>query len=256
MFVRGMDSSHEWLGIGPYHRSFFVACVAASTVAVTSSTRKLGALKVEDMQQHGFENVNTEIDAMRACTKACIAKFLLWAATYISHESMNAPRTKVPYSMSWPYILSHRRGVRTPTGEDCMDRFAVSSTVFHISWRAHSAAVSSVSWIDSPPSLLSASADGLARIWTPNGENLLGEVGGDWMYRRTIRESFARDNALVRSNKQRAFCMSLADAQYALPTSKAKNAKIHDAVSLQNPSSHTKTEAPTYAPASPKLPDV
>lgn len=54
--------------------------------------------------------------------------------------------------------------------------FAVPSSSFKVAWAAHSAAISSVSWIESPPSLLSASADGLARIWTPDGNTLLGQV--------------------------------------------------------------------------------
>lgn len=62
------------------------------------------------------------------------------------------------------------------TGGDTYN-FAVPSSNFHTAWRAHSAAVSSVSWIDSPASLLSTSADGLAKIWTPDGNTLLGQVG-------------------------------------------------------------------------------
>lgn len=55
--------------------------------------------------------------------------------------------------------------------------FGVPSSNFHMAWRAHSGAISSVSWIDSPASLLSTSADGLAKIWSPDGNILLGQVG-------------------------------------------------------------------------------
>lgn len=54
--------------------------------------------------------------------------------------------------------------------------FAVPSSGFHKAWQGHSAAVSSLSWIDSPPSLLSSSADGLAKIWKPDGSGILGQV--------------------------------------------------------------------------------
>ncbi|CAM9150457.1 unnamed protein product, partial [Hapterophycus canaliculatus] len=62
---------------------------------------------------------------------------------------------------------SHPRGVYN---------FAVPSSQFHVAWSAHSAAVSSLSWIDSPPSLLSSSADGLAKIWKPDGSVMLGQL--------------------------------------------------------------------------------
>lgn len=54
--------------------------------------------------------------------------------------------------------------------------FAVPSSSFHVAWKGHSAAVSSLSWIHSPPSLLSSSADGLAKIWTADGHALLGQA--------------------------------------------------------------------------------
>lgn len=55
-------------------------------------------------------------------------------------------------------------------------KFAVPSSAFTLGWVAHAAAVSSVSWIDSPQSLLSSSADGLAKIWAPDGSTQLGQV--------------------------------------------------------------------------------
>eukprot|EP00904_Undaria_pinnatifida_P002793 jgi/Undpi1/12514/HiC_scaffold_6.g02183.m1 len=54
--------------------------------------------------------------------------------------------------------------------------FTVPSKGFKLAWAAHSAAVSSVWWIASPPSLLSASSDGLAKIWAPDGGTLLGQL--------------------------------------------------------------------------------
>ncbi|CAM9705457.1 unnamed protein product, partial [Ectocarpus sp. 4 AP-2014] len=54
--------------------------------------------------------------------------------------------------------------------------FAVPSSGFHSAWAAHSGAVTSISWIQSPPSLLSSSADGLAKIWKPDGSAMLGQL--------------------------------------------------------------------------------
>lgn len=54
--------------------------------------------------------------------------------------------------------------------------FAVPSSGFHSAWAAHSGAVTSISWIQSPPSLLSSSADGLAKIWKPDGSAMLGQA--------------------------------------------------------------------------------
>ncbi|CAM9375604.1 unnamed protein product, partial [Ectocarpus fasciculatus] len=51
--------------------------------------------------------------------------------------------------------------------------FAVPSSGFHSAWAAHSGAVTNISWIHSPPSLLSSSADGLAKIWKPDGSAML-----------------------------------------------------------------------------------
>lgn len=68
----------------------------------------------------------------------------------------------------------HRKGPTKATGGGY--NFAVPSSSFQVAWRGHSAAVSSLAWIHSPPSLLSSSADGLAKIWTADGSALLGQV--------------------------------------------------------------------------------
>lgn len=73
--------------------------------------------------------------------------------------------------------LRHRGRQNGPTRDaGGAYNFAVPSSSFHVAWRGHSAAVSSLSWIHSPPSLLSSSADGLAKIWTADGSALLGQV--------------------------------------------------------------------------------
>eukprot|EP00903_Cladosiphon_okamuranus_P012920 g12063.t1 len=67
----------------------------------------------------------------------------------------------------------HKGPTRDPGGGY---NFAVPSASFHLAWRGHSAAVSSLSWIRSPPSLLSSSADGLAKIWVADGSAQLGQL--------------------------------------------------------------------------------
>ena len=74
-------------------------------------------------------------------------------------------------------------------------KFAVPSSGFHISWEAHSSAISNVSWIDSPPSLLSASTDGVAKIWAPDGSCLLGQVGVETTKGTSFKIPSAREKA-------------------------------------------------------------
>ncbi|CAM9206262.1 unnamed protein product [Scytosiphon promiscuus] len=88
-------------------------------------------------------------------------------------------RTAVPQKRVFPSLLSSfpRNGPkRSPSDPRGGFNFAVPSSQFQAAWAAHSAAVSSLSWIDSPPSLLSSSADGLAKIWNPDGTAILGQL--------------------------------------------------------------------------------
>lgn len=88
--------------------------------------------------------------------------------------------------------------------------FAVPSSSFHVAWRGHSAAVSSLSWIKSPPSLLSSSADGLAKIWTADGSALLGQVGGFFVIRVGIRHPlFMRETGNVSFSGGCSFWLAL-----------------------------------------------
>lgn len=108
---------------------------------------------------------------------ACIVenwRHVLWLRYF--RQGFHSPRRNLTAFVS-PTRFDDRLTRDGVTIDGDTYNFAVPSSNFHTAWRAHSAAVSSVSWIDSPASLLSTSADGLAKIWTPDGNTLLGQVG-------------------------------------------------------------------------------
>ncbi|CAM9532424.1 unnamed protein product, partial [Choristocarpus tenellus] len=80
-----------------------------------------------------------------------------------------------------------RSGITAGTGRRALGRnkkggsqtncaFIAPAVSFQLRWAAHSEGISSIAWIMDPPSVLTASLDGLAAIWSPEGSTLLGQL--------------------------------------------------------------------------------
>ncbi|CAB1110919.1 unnamed protein product [Ectocarpus sp. CCAP 1310/34] len=105
-----------------------------------------------------------------------VARFSLQAACRVQKQAAAGGNGEAGVAGGVHADMPRRRQKGSSSDGVGPNNFAVPSSGFHSAWVAHSGAVTSISWIKSPPSLLSSSADGLAKIWKPDGSAMLGQA--------------------------------------------------------------------------------